>query len=478
MRLPTKGLEKETVFDVMESYRAKDAPWRDGKTWGYVYDPGPEVEAVAKQAFAAYLSDNALDPTVFPSLLRFENEVVAIAIEHLGGGENAAGSFTSGGTESIMLAVKVARERGRERGLSGRPNIVLPVTAHASFQKAAHYLDLDVKLVPVEPETFRADVAAIAEAIDDNTILLVGSAPGYAHGVIDPIEAIGKIAAERDILFHVDACVGGFMLPYFRRLGVDVPRFDLTVEGVTSISMDLHKYAYCAKGASTVVYRDRALRALQIFTCSSWSGYTIVNPTIQSSKSGGPVAAAWAVLHYLGDEGYLALAKAKVDATAKIVAGVERIDGLRVLGKPDMNLVAVASDEVDVFKVSDEMKVLGWYLQPQLAYQTSREAIHLSVNPNNAQWVDALLRDLAVCVEKVRGGQGGDLGADAGQMLASMDLAEMDDETFTGLLQLAGVDGVNLPDRMADINGLLNALPSNVADQLLTRFINELFVAR
>ena len=475
MKLPTKGLAPDTIFDVMESYRHHDAPWRNGRTWGYVYDPGPEVEAVGKKAYAAYLSDNALDPTVFPSLLRFENEVVAIAADHLNGGPDAVGSFTSGGTESIILAVKVARERWRQRGLTGRPNIILPVTAHASFQKGAHYLDMDVKLVRVNDETFAADVDASAEAIDENTALLMGSAPSYAHGVIDPIEAIGQLAVKHDILFHVDACVGGFMLPYLKRLGADIPPFDFTVEGVTSISMDLHKYAYCPKGASTVVYKNAALRELQIFTCSSWSGYTIVNQTIQSSKSGGPVAAAWAVLNHLGDDGYLELARAKHDATKSLIEGVEKIEGLRVLGKPAMNLIAIAADDADVFQICDEMKDLGWVLQPQLRYESSPESIHLSINPANARWVDDLVKDLAACVDKCRGVKS---EVDIGPMLEGLDIDALDDDAFSGLLSMAGIQGVALPEKMAEVNGLLNSLPPKVADRLLTRFINALFVAR
>lgn len=479
MKLPEKGIMAGDVLAELERYRENDVQWRDGRTWGYVYHPGAEAEEVGKRAYAAYLSDNALDPTAFPSLLRFENEVLAMAIEHLGGGPDAAGSFTSGGTESIMLAVKTARDSARAArpaiAAAGRPQVVLPVTAHAAFQKACHYLELEPVLVPVDTKTFRADPSAIEAAITDRTILLVASAPGYAHGVIDPIADIAKIAQARGLLFHVDACVGGFMLPYFRRLGADVPEFNLRVPGVTSVSMDLHKYAYCPKGASVVVYSDRKLREHQIYACASWTGYTIVNPTVQSTKSGGPVAAAWATLRYIGDEGYLELARTKLDATRRVIAGVEAIDGLYVLGEPDMNLVAIASDEVSVFHVADEMKVRGWYVQPQLAYGGSKENIHLSVNPINARWVDALLADLAECVQVARGMKSGELGPMAAQMLSSIGPEGLDDETFGGLLQMIGMGGGGLPSRMAEINEILNALPSAMREQLLDKFVNDLF---
>jgi sphinganine-1-phosphate aldolase len=306
MKIPQHGLSREQILTTLEAYRADDMPWRDGRTWAYVYDPGPAAEEVIKQAYMMYLTENALDPTVFPSLLRLENELVAMAAAHLHGGASVVGNFTSGGTESIILAVKTARDHARDkRPHITEPEIVMPATAHAAFQKAAHYLGIKPVLVPVEPRSFKADVEALRRAITTNTILLVGSAVSYAHGVVDPIRELGQLALEHDLLLHVDACMGGFLLPYFRRLGAPVPDFDFSVPGVTSMSMDFHKYAFAAKGASVVLYRDKELRKYQIFTCANWSGYTMINATVQSSKSGGPLAAAWAVLHFIGDGGYL-----------------------------------------------------------------------------------------------------------------------------------------------------------------------------
>lgn len=476
MKIPQKGMSRDALFAAMEQYRAQDVDWRSGRVWAYVYDPGPAAEEVIKQAYMAYLSDNALDFSAFPSVLRFENEVVAMAASHLGGDENVVGNFTSGGTESIMLAVKTARDFSRAKRPSIRvPEMVLPVTAHAAFQKAAHYLDVKPVLVPVDPTTFRADVDAVRDAITPNTILLVGSAVSYAHGVVDPIRELGQLALEQELLFHVDGCMGGFLLPYFRRLGAEIPDFDFTVPGVTSISMDLHKYAFAAKGASTILYRSQELRRYQIYTCAQWTGYTIVNPTVQSSKSAGPLAAAWAVLNFIGDDGYLELARTMLDATRRITAGIGRIDGLRVLGQPDMNLVAFTSDQVSVFHIIDEMKQRGWYIQPQLGFHGSKENIHLSINPASEKWVDEFLADLRECTAIARTLRVGELAAELRTALATLDPDTMDQGVLAQMLQLAGVEGVALPERMAGINELLNALPPDLTEQVLTLYVNQLF---
>ena len=475
MKIPQQGLSRDQIFATLEAYRADDMPWRDGRTWAYVYDPGRAAEEVIKQAYMMYLTENALDPTVFPSLLRMENELVAMAAAHLHGDADVVGNFTSGGTESIILAVKTARDYARDRRPHIKePEIVMPATAHAAFQKAAHYLCLKPVLVPVDRHSFRADVEALRRAVTPNTILLVGSAVSYAHGVVDPIRELGQLALEHDLLLHVDACMGGFLLPYFRRLGAPVPDFDFCVPGVSSISMDFHKYAFAAKGASVVLYRNKELRKYQIFTCANWSGYTMINATVQSSKSGGPLAAAWAVLHFIGDEGYLEIARQVLDATRRIADGIGRIDGLRVLGRPEMNLVAFTSDTASVFHIIDEMKQRGWYIQPQLGFQDSKENIHLSINPASVKWVDTLLVDLRECVEKAKTLKGGDLAATIRETFGSIDPATLSDETLGQMLGMAGVHGAQLPPRMAEINEVLNALPAALRERLLTAFLNEL----
>ena len=473
--IPAKGRSTEEILRDLESFRAHDVDWRSGRTWAYVYDPGPEAEEVIKKAYMMYLSENGLDPTAFPSVLRLETELVAMAARHLRGDEHVVGNFTSGGTESILLAVKTARDWARaERPHIREPEMVLPVTAHAAFHKAAHYFCVKPVLVPVDPRSFKADPQAMERAITPNTILIVGSAVSYAHGVVDPIRELAEIAQRRGVLFHVDACMGGFLLPYFRRLGAPVPDFEFLVPGVTSISMDFHKYAFAAKGASVILYRNAELRRYQIFTCASWTGYTVVNPTVQSTKSAGPLAAAWAVLNYFGDEGYLEIARKVLEATRYLASEIEKIPGLRLLGQPEMNLIAFTSDEVNVFHVVDEMKARGWYVQPQLGYLGSKENIHLSVNPANVRWCDALLADLRASVEAARKMPQEDLSG-LKAMLEQLDLERLTPDELWQMLAFAGVHGGSLPQRMAAVSTLLNSLPPAWAEKLLTAYINELY---
>lgn len=486
MRIPDRGLPRDEVLSRLEAFRAGDVPWRDGRTWAYVYDAGREASAVTTEAFARFLTENGLDPTAFPSVLRLENEVVGMVGGHVSLPAGGAGSFTSGGTESIFLAVKAARDHARAtRPAVTRPQMVLPYTAHASFQKAGHYLGVESVPVPVDPVTFKADPAAVRAAITPDTILLVGSACSYAHGVVDPIEALGALAQETGLWLHVDACIGGFVLPYFRRLGAPVPPFDFAVPGVTSLSIDLHKYGFAPKGASLVYYRDRALRQYQLYACANWAGYTVVNSTIQSSKSGGPVAAAWAALRFLGDDGYLELCRRMLDGTRRIADGVRRHPDLRLMAEPESNLVAFTSDTVSVFHIADEMKVRGWYIQPQLGFAGAPANIHLSVGPNNAAQVDALLADLAEAVEAARALPSGHLAGfvtqafgdvlGAGEGAAGGSGGALPEETFRLLLGAVGIDGAQLPDRMAPINEVLDTLPPPVREALLVAFLNELY---
>ena len=394
------------------------------------------------------------------------------------GDENVVGNFSSGGTESIILAVKAARDCYREkRPEIKQPEMILPTTAHAAFHKAAHYLDVTVVRVGVDPRTFKVQADKVRQAITENTIMLVGSAPSYSQGVIDPIQDLSDIAIEKNLWLHTDACMGGFLLPYFKRLGEAVPDFDFSVPGVSSISMDLHKYAYAPKGASLVLYRNKDLRRYQIFACSGWIGYTIINNAVQSSKSGGPMAAAWAVLNYLGDTGYLEIARKKLAAVKKIAAGIEKIDGIRLLAQPQMSLLAFTSDTINVFHIIDEMNARGWYIQPALSYDNSPAHIHLSITASNVGWEEELLKDLAECVQTAAKLPEGDLVKMVREGLKDIDLANVSDADIKGLLAMAGIDGqAGLPDRMADVNGVLDELPAEAREKILISFVNDLFV--
>ena len=270
-------------------------------------------------------------------------------------------------------------------------------------------------------------------------------------------------------------CIGGWLLPYFRDLGVDVPPFDLSVPGVTSLSVDLHKYAYAPKGASVVLYADPAMRLKQFYACADWTGYTMVNATVQSTKSGGPLAAAWATLHAVGEQGYRELAARTLSARDRLLAGIPQVPGLRVLGEPEMALVALTSDEVDVFEVCDEMAARGWYVQAQLGYRGLPASIHLTLTASSDQHVDALLADLRTCVETARSATTG-LDPALVEAVRALDPDELPDDVLGTLLPLAGIEpGAGLPDRMAGINALLEAMSPRLRERLLVAFLGELF---
>jgi len=480
MKIPEKGLGKADIFKSLKSFKGGDLDWKSGRVLGYIYYPGDKAQDVINEAYTMYLTENALDPTTFPSTLRLENEVVAMVANLLRGDENVVGNFTSGGTESLILAVKTARDYARAtRPHIKEPEIVLPVTAHASFYKAAHYLDVKPVITPVHDGSFLADVDAMRAAITENTILLVGSAPGYAHGVVDPIADIAALALEKDLLCHVDGCVGGIHLSYMRKLGFDIPEFDFTVPGVTSISADLHKYGYTAKGASVVLYKDKELRKHQIFACSRWTGYTVINAAVTSSKTAGPMAAAWAVMNYLGDEGYMEIVREVMEATRLVVDGINRIDGLQVLGEPNMCMFSFASttEKINVYHLADVLKKKGWFLQPQFKRANSPANLHISMNRSTVHQAAAFLKDLEQTIEALKQEEISDEARDLQAELDKLSI-KFDDETFFKLASMAGVTGTELPETMETINQIMEVLPYDVSEWILIEFLNNLMVQK
>lgn len=475
--LPAEGTDADGVLAELRELRGADLPTHGGRTLAYVYDSGLDgVDRLAASAHALASAANGLDPTAFPSLLRMENDLVAAAAGLLGGTSATVGSVTSGGTESCLLAVLAARDARPE---IVDPAIVVPVTAHAAFHKAAHYFRVRVVPVPVDPGTYRADPAAMAAAIDESTVLVVASAPSYAHGVVDPVREIAAAAAARGVRAHVDACIGGWVLPYLRRLGADVPDFDFRLPGVTSISVDLHKYAYCPKGVSVLLHADAELRRPQYFASARWPGYTMLNTTLQSTRSGGPLAAAWAVLRHLGDRGYLRLAEQTRDAVKEIRAGIESIDGLRILGDPDSTLLAVATGEqpdLDLFSVADEMTERGWYVQPQFAHEASPANLHLTITAANRGHEPVFLADLAASVHAARESGPVVVAPELVEAMAALDPDTLTAPQFAGLLAGAGLDdGGTLPGRMAGVNALLAVAPPRLRERLLLEFLGTLY---
>ena len=462
------------VLARLRAMQAGDLPVHGGRTLAYVYDSGlAEVDEVGRAAVAAYAGANGLDPTAFPSLLTMENELVGFACDLLDAPGTAVGTVTSGGTESCLLAVQAARDA---RPDVRDPAIVVPDTVHAAFHKAAHYFGLRTVVVPVGDD-FRADVAATTAALDESTVLVVGSAPSYAHGVVDPVTELAAAASERGVRCHVDACIGGWVLPYAARAGRDVPPWTFAVPGVTSISVDLHKYGYAPKGTSLLLHREPALRRAQYFAWADWPGYTMLNSTMQSTKSGGPLAGAWAVLQTLGDEGYATLAGQAFAAVDVIVAGLS--SPLSVVATPDSTLVAVATDgSCDPFTICDEMAARGWFVQPQMAYAGSPATLHLSVSASTpaAEFLVALSEAVAASVAA------GPVTVDPDVVafIEALDPAALTDDDFDGLLAASGLVGASadgglaLPDRMAPVNAMLDVASPAMREALLVAFLDRL----
>lgn len=399
MNLPPNGKTREEVRSEIEQALSRDADWRGGKIWSLVYFAGDDVGDVLKDAYNAAFFTNGLGPGAFKSLRKFESEIISMTANLLNVPEGT-GNVTSGGTESILMAVKTARDYARtERGIS-EPEMVLPVSAHPAFNKSAHYLGVKAVHAPLGSD-FRVDVDAMRAAITPNTVLVVGSAPNYPFGTIDDIPAIGALASEHGIPAHVDGCLGGFLLPFIERLGYDVPPWDFRVPGVASISADLHKYGFSARGASTIMYRDAAYRRHQFFAQTDWPGGLYGSPTMTGSKPGAAVAAAWAVLNYLGEAGYMRLAKVMMDTTRKIQDAINSIDGIHVLGQPAMSVFAFGSDSLDIHMVGDALDALGWHADRQ---QTPA-SLHLMVTPAHAPVADDFIRDLREAVRKVKAGE-------------------------------------------------------------------------
>jgi sphinganine-1-phosphate aldolase len=348
-----------------------------------------------------------------PSLRRLHADVVAMTVSLLGGEEiddEPAGFLTSGGTESILMAVKAARNQARaDRGVE-RPNIVMATSAHAAFDKACQYFVVEPRRVDVGPD-YRAVPDAMADAVDDETVLVVASAPQYPQGVIDPVVDMGALALDRGVNCHVDACMGGFVLPFLERLGLVSTAWDFRVPGVTSISADVHKYGYTPKGVSAIVYRSKALRSHQAFAFDGWLGGFYASSGVAGAKPGGPMAAAWAAFHHLGVEGYCERARAAFDARQRLEAGVRATPGLTIVGEPEVTLLAMASSDpaLDVFAVGAALRSKGWLLDRQ----GPPDSLHATCSPvHTAAVVDELLGDLRGAVPSAGATRLDDRGTD------------------------------------------------------------------
>jgi len=475
--IPKQGLSKETIFEKLREKKELDFDWKSGRIFCSVYPAGKEIEEVAKEAYSLFLTENPVDPTLFPSLRDMETEVIAMCSEILRGGDQAAGTLTTGGTESILLAVKTAKNRAKALNPSQTEfELVMPYSIHSAFFKACDYFEIKPIIVPLTSDN-KADTQAIEKSITPNTMMIAASAPSYVFGVVDPIKEIGAIALNHNVLFHIDACIGGVVLGFNRLAGLEnVPQFDFSVPGVTSISMDLHKYGYTAKGCSALMHKDKSYRKHQYYACSEWTGYTLVNPTILSTKTGGPIAAAWAVMNFLGLEGYCDISKRTMKTTQRFIEGINAIDGLQVVGKPEVSLFSFTTTKGNPYDLFDELNKKGWFVQFQLSNEYCSANLHLTISKIHEQLVEEFLKDLKECHEKVQKKGLMKKASEKVTIETVKKLAQnLSPQNFEKLGKILGFSNGKIPAKLALINRIMDVLPPDTVRNTLIDYMNDFY---
>ena len=389
--LPEHGRPPDEILQDLRGFGAHDPNYKDVRLWSLVYWLDEPYADFLGQAWQAYSSANGLNPSAFKSLKQFETQIIAATAELLHGGPETCGVVTSGGTESCLLAVKTYRDRARATRGVRHPEMVVPTTAHVAWFKASEYFGVKLRLLPLD-DKLHADVSKLESMINRHTVMVLGSAPEYPHGSIDPIEAMGAVAQKHGIPMHVDACVGGFILPFMAMNGVVLPPWDYRVPGVTSMSADLHKYGFAAKGASTITYRNLELLKHQMFVCEDWPGGVFASPALLGTRPGGAYAAAWAAMQRFGVAGYRDLAARTQQAFERMRAGIEAQPELKVLGEPHGPLLAYgsATPEVNIFAVGDQMDAKGWQVN-RLQFP---DGLHAMITASHLPVIDDYLRDL------------------------------------------------------------------------------------
>ncbi|KAM8851644.1 sphingosine-1-phosphate lyase 1 isoform 1-T1 [Synchiropus picturatus] len=369
-KLPSKGLTQNQVLDKIREYQTlNEVRWEKGCVSGAVYWGDETLTKLLVKVYGDFAWSNPLHPDIFPGVRKMEAEVVRMACTLFRGGPNSCGTVTSGGTESILMACKAYRDMAYERGVK-YPEILAPVSVHAAFDKAAHYFGMKLVHIPLDKKTMKVDVKAMKRAISRNTAMLVCSAPQFPHGIMDPIEEVGKLAVRYNLPLHVDACLGGFLIVFMAKCGYKLAPFDFSVKGVTSISADTHKYGYAPKGSSVILYSDKKYRHHQYFVAPDWQGGIYASPSIAGSRPGGIIAACWATMMHMGENGYIDATRKIISAARKIKTEVRKIKGVFVFGDPEVSVVAIGSDVFDIFRLSNGLTAKGWNLNT-LQYPSS-----------------------------------------------------------------------------------------------------------
>ncbi|CAG2173834.1 unnamed protein product, partial [Oppiella nova] len=399
-RLPTTGLQSDQIVAHLDEYaHIGHIDWRRGRASGTVYcDANSELTELMTRVYSQTAYTNPLHPDVFPGVNKMEAEIVRMVCNLFSGDADSCGTLTCGGTESIILAVKAARDYGRHhRGIT-RAEVVAPVTAHAAFQKATQLLGIRVKMIDVHKDTYKVNLKAMRSAITSNTVLLVGSACNYPHGIIDDIQDIAKLGLKYSIPVHVDCCLGGFLVPFMRSAGYPIPAVDFSVPGVTSISADTHKYGYAPKGSSVIMYSNKKYRRHQFSVQTDWPGGIYATPTLAGSRCGANIANCWATLLHFGFDGYVESTKKIMKTQQYLKAEMAKVDGIQIIGDPLMSVIAVRSDRFNIFRLSDKMSEMGWSLNP-LQFPS---AVHICLTLMHAQTgvADAFLSDFKTVVNE------------------------------------------------------------------------------
>ncbi|XP_051507943.1 sphingosine-1-phosphate lyase 1-like isoform X2 [Myxocyprinus asiaticus] len=380
-QLPTQGLTHKQLLDKIREYETlSEVDWAKGKVSGAVYWGDEKLTDLLVKVYGEFAWTNPLHPDLFPGVRKMEAEVVRMACALFNGGPNSCGTVTSGGTESILMACKAYRDMAHERGIK-HPEIIAPVSVHAAFDKAAHYFGMKLIHIPLDKMTMKVDVKAMRRAISKNTAMLVCSAPQFPHGIMDPVAEVAKLAVKYNIPFHVDACLGGFLIVFMQKAGYKLDPFDFRVKGVTSISADTHKYGYAPKGSSVVLYSDRKYRHYQYFVAPDWQGGIYASPSMAGSRPGGIIAACWATMMHMGENGYVETTKKIIETARKIKTGIHKVDGVFVFGDPEVSVVALGSNDFDIFRLSNALTSKGWNLNT-LQFPSS---IHICVTMLHTQ---------------------------------------------------------------------------------------------
>uniref|UniRef100_A0A8C7UJV2 sphinganine-1-phosphate aldolase n=1 Tax=Oncorhynchus mykiss TaxID=8022 RepID=A0A8C7UJV2_ONCMY len=369
-QLPEQGLTQAEVLDRISEYETlNEVDWENGRVSGAVYWGDQTLTKLLVKVYGDFAWSNPLHPDIFPGVRKMEAEVVRMTCTLFNGGPNTCGTVTSGGTESILMACKAYRDMAYERGVK-HPEIIAPVSVHAAFDKAANYFGMKLVHIPLDKNTLKVDVKAMRRAISKNTAMLVCSAPQFPHGIIDPIEEVGKLALKYNIPLHVDACLGGFLIVFMAKANYPLAPFDFRVKGVTSISADTHKYGYAPKGSSVILYSDKKYRHYQYFVAPDWQGGIYASPSVAGSRPGGIIAACWATMMHMGEDGYIKATKKIIDTARTIKTEIRKINGVFVFGDPEVSVVAIGSDVFDIFRLSNALTSKGWNLN-MLQYPSS-----------------------------------------------------------------------------------------------------------